>query len=107
MKLSLQFNQTRDNINVLYSGKKIGILILKIMNNIIIVDQIKIDKIDKIELHIIFILMDILAAYYAPTNLQCALHCDDKILEYIAYELQFVKSHPFDDKKEYFVKNCR
>jgi hypothetical protein len=53
--------------------------------------------------------MDILAAYYAPNNPQLVLHCGDKILDHIAYELKFVKNgQVFDnDKKEYFVKNCR
>jgi len=93
--------------------------------------------INKLYVNIIFVLMDILAAYYAPNIPQLIISVNDHEhikyeyikyeyikYEYIAYELQFFKTHwhsgrpsekthlnnnhPSDNhNKEYFIKKCR
>jgi GNAT superfamily N-acetyltransferase len=114
-ELSLQFNQNRDSVDILQSGKKIGNIHLNIVYNIIELKKIDIKE-PKLILNIIFVLMDILAAYYAPNTPQFIfLPLDTKVLDmhqhwqnYVAFELQFFKGRPFDDNKtEYFIKKCR
>ena len=105
--LSLQFNQNRDSINVLQSGTKISIIDLNISHNIIELKKINIRE-PKLILNIIFVLMDILAAYYAPNIPQFIFLPLGAWPPYVALELQFFKGRPFDDNKtEYFIKKCR
>ena len=110
--LSLEFNQNRDIVQVFYSKKKIGIIHLNITYNIIELKKIEISstnlKIDTFYVNIIFMLMDILAAYYAPNIPQLILSADHDTFAHAAYELQFFKGHPFENnKKEYFMRKCR
>jgi len=122
IKLLLQFNQTRDSIDVLYSVdnkvSKIGIITLNlshIIDNLIILDNIKLNlgnlenlNLDKMYLNVVFVLLDILGAYYAPNNPQFIMKCEN--YSFIAFELQFFKGVPLlelNDKKEYFMRKCR
>jgi len=130
----LKFNQTRDIVEILFSGKKIGIITLHVIHNVIELKNI--DKIEnKLCVNVIFILMDILGAYYSP-NIPQLIMSVNKLHEYIAFELQFYKTHLHSDrpsdktnthwhsdrpsdkththlhsnileKKEYFIKKCR
>ena len=111
--LSLEFNQNRDIVQVFYSKKKIGIIHLNIANiGVIELKKIEISstnlKIATFYVNIIFMLMDILAAYYAPNTPQLILSADHDTFAHAAYELQFFKGHPFENnKKEYFMRKCR
>ena len=111
--LSLEFNQNRDIVQVFYSEKKIGAIHLNIANiGVIELKKIEISstnfKITTFYVNIIFILMDILAAYYAPNIPQLILSADHDTFAHAAYELQFFKGHPFENnKKEYFMRKCR
>ena len=127
MKLLLQFNQTRDSVEVLYSVdnklSKIGIITLNlshIIDNLIMLDHIKLEtnleskldgNLDKMSLNIVFVLLDILGAYYAPNNPQFIMRYENmENYSFIAFELQFFKGAPLlesGDKKEYFMRKCR
>jgi hypothetical protein len=129
-ELLLQFNKERDHIDILYSVdnnklSKIGSITLNLTNivmNIIELKSINLDKIENLSsclyamgLNVIFVLLDILGAYYAPNNPQFILNSDlysmskKKELEFIAFELKFSKgtSNSLISTKDYYIRKCR
>jgi hypothetical protein len=106
--MSLQFNNNRDYVDVFYMNKKIETIKLT-LHELYYAIELNINDVnmeDNLLLHCLFILMDILAAYYAPHNIQLIIE-DCKKNHNIAYQLDFYKSNIFENKKEYFIRKCR
>ena len=105
--MSLQFNQARTDVSVSYLEKKIETIKLNLEYIQDYMIELKIQDIkmeENLLLHTIFILMDILAAYYAPYMPQLILFNNKKIHN-IAYILQFYKSNLY--KGDFFIRKCR
>jgi len=85
----------------------INLNLADISNNIIILKHIELfSKYRKktIAENVIFLLMDILAAHYAPNHLSLKF-ADIKQMHTIAYKLEFHKIQ--ENGKEFFIKSCR
>jgi len=126
-------------VHILYNGDKIGQIYLNltdISESIVKLENLKLFNTNEeiklnsegIKLNSIFILMEIIAAYYAPISMSLIFEDRHKfdpnfeIMHSIAYKLQFYKwsnltelntSHPHNSKnkqqpkKEYFIRKCR
>jgi GNAT superfamily N-acetyltransferase len=120
-KLNLQFNKHRNKIDIYLISTKIGHINLNIDNiDVIILSHIELltsYRKKNIAVNVLFILMEILAAYYAPLNISLKM-AFVKPMFHIAHTLQFHKSHwhsgrPMHDnvhsikEEEYFIRLCR
>jgi len=110
-ELYLEFNSNRDNINIYINGHQCGHikLDLKLENLIVNLSHIEIDashRRKKIALHSIFILMDILAAYYAPDIISLQFNSDFIAIHSIAYKLNF-QTTSLEKKSHIFIRLCR
>ena len=63
-------------------------------------NEIYIESIDVIKINIIFILMELLKAYYAPIQMFLLLNKYEKKMDNIAFELEFAK------KGNYYTHKC-
>ena len=121
MTLNLQFNKHRNKIDIYLISTKIGHINLNIDNiDVIILSHIELltsYRKKNIAVNVLFVLMEILAAYYAPLNISLKM-AFVKPMFHIAHTLQFHKSHwhsdrPMHDKvhsikeEEYFIRLCR
>jgi hypothetical protein len=82
-----------------YGGLNAGHIKLHIKQNEIYMASMPVIKEENIEINIIFILMEILRAYYAPVQMFLLLKYDKK-MDDIAFELEFSK------KGDYYIKKC-
>jgi hypothetical protein len=115
-KLHLTFNKPRNKIEIhLYSNtaySKIGHIDLNIDDiDIIVLSHIELDlpyRKKNIAVNVLFVLMEILAAYYAPLNISLKI-AFVKPMYTIAHTLQFHKGHSIPETKneEYFIRLCR
>jgi len=125
-KLHLTFNKNRDKIEIhLYHDNskidKIGKIDLNIDNiDVIVLSHIELDspyRKKNIAVNVIFVLMEILASYYAPLNISLKMAFVKSMFQ-IAHTLQFHKGHFIPDTKsgqkneskkeeEYFIRLCR
>jgi len=133
-KLHLKFNSHRDKIEIYYENYKIGHIDLNIDNiDIIVLSHIELVpsyRKKNIAVNVLFILMEILAAYYAPLNISLKMAFVKPMFQ-IAHTLQFHKTlftkrrqkdenethwhsgRPMHDKvhsineEEYFIRLCR
>jgi hypothetical protein len=120
-KLHLKFNSHRDKIEIFYKNSKIGHIDLNIDDiDVIVLSHIELVpsyRKKNIVVNVLFILMEILAAYYAPLNISLKM-AFVKPMFHIAHTLQFHKSHwhsdrPMHDKvhsikeEEHFIRLCR
>jgi hypothetical protein len=97
----LEFNKERTNAKIYYEQKLIGHIKLDIQYEIIELTHIEIEKQYRnknISIHIIFILMNILSAYYAPIAIILSFKYI-KQMHNIAFELEFTK------KENMYIKN--
>jgi hypothetical protein len=104
--LSLQFNHDRNIVSVFYMGENIEIINLNLSHIADYIIELHIKNIkmeENILFHAIFMLMDILSAYYAPYIPQLII-LNLKKIHNIVYKLKFYKSNLF---KEYFIRKCR
>jgi hypothetical protein len=110
-ELYLEFNSNRDNIKIYINGHQCGHikLDLKLEDLIVNLSHIEIDaphRRKKIALHSIFILMDILAAYYAPDIISLQFNSDFIAMHSIAYKLNF-QTTSLEKKSHIFIRLCR
>jgi len=108
--LFLEFNKERTYIKIYYKTDNdnyniIGHIKLniKMANNIIMMDHIEIDKHHRkknISIHVIYLLMNLLGAYYAPAQIQLSF-LYIKQMHTIAFELDFLKQN------NYYIRKCR
>jgi GNAT superfamily N-acetyltransferase len=120
-KLNLQFNKHRNKIDIYLISTKIGHIDLNIDDiDVIVLSHIELSpsyRKKNIAVNVLFILMEILAAYYAPLNISLKMAFVKPMFQ-IAHTLQFHKSHwhsgrPMHDKvhsikeEEYFIRLCR
>ena len=124
-KLHLTFNKNRDKIEIyLYHGHskidKIGKIDLNIDNiDIIVLSHIELDnnyRKKNIAVNVLFVLMEILASYYAPLNISLRMAFVKPMFQ-IAHTLQFHKTlftkrrqkDENENKKqeEYYIRLCR
>jgi hypothetical protein len=120
-------------VHILYNGNKIGQIYLNltdISESIVKLENLKLFNTNEeiklnfegIKLNSIFILMEIIAAYYAPISMSLIFEDRHKfdpnfeIMHSIAYKLQFYKwanvtelnsKNTQQPKKEYFIRKCR
>jgi hypothetical protein len=101
-KLLIHFNHLHLFAEILYDGKKIGKINLtkEEEQNAIRVTDINVES-NSMRLHSIFVLMDIIAAYYAPVQMSFIIE-DSPNMHPIAYTLQFYKW-----AKDSYIRNCR
>ena len=123
--LHLQFNAKRTHIDIYYNAEKIGNISLNIDDiTVIILSHIEINlqyRKKNIAVNALFILMEILAAYYAPLNISLKM-AFVKPMFHIAHVLKFHKVHWHSDrlsekpahsdrlsekKEEYYIRLCR
>jgi hypothetical protein len=121
-KLYLKFNTTRNKIEIYINNKSdfvsIGHIELNIDNiDVIVLSHIELDppyRKKNIAVNIIFILIETLAAYYAPLNISLKI-LYVKPMFHIAHILQFHKTlftkrrqkDENDENEEYFIRLCR
>ena len=120
-KLHLTFNKSRNKIEIhLFDHSKIGYskighIDLNIDDiNIIVLSHIELDtkyRKKNIAVNVLFVLMEILASYYAPLNISLKMAFVKPMFQ-IAHTLQFHKEHFIPDTKnekdeEYFTRLCR
>ena len=111
-ELVLEFNEKRDMIQIYLSNKKIGFIRTKLHlgHNTTVIDlpYILIDHIEldtqyqkkNIAINVLFLFMDILGAYYAPSSiLLLTKYC--KQMHTIAFELEFAKMG------DIYMRKCR
>jgi hypothetical protein len=101
--IHLEFNKERTMVQIYYNYKHSGLLKLHIIeNNTIHLSYIEITiKEDHfIKINVIFILMNILSAYYAPLQMFLLLTYE-KEMDNIAFELEFSK------KEDYYIRKCK
>jgi RimJ/RimL family protein N-acetyltransferase len=103
--LSLDFykKDKRDKIHIYYDSKKIGYIDLILHNFIIQLSHIELDKEYQkkgIAINVIYLLMDMLAAYYAPNRISLKFLYTKEMYS-IAYKLLF---HKIDN---FFIRECR
>ena len=96
------YSNSLNKINIFYNDEDIGYITLIKNGDIITLKHIELISHRKknISSHVLFILMDILAAYYAPSNISLQFLVVDTMIN-IANNLRFEK------KKEYFIRKCR
>jgi len=109
-KIHLEFNKERTHVQIYYNddihlskNKHIGNLKLHILENTQIqLTHLEIDTTftKTIEINVIFILINILRAYYAPLQMFLLLKYEKKMND-IAFELEFSK------KGDYYIKKCK
>ena len=113
--LHLQFNAKRTHIDIYYNAEKIGNISLNIDDiSVIILSHIEINapyRKKNIAVNALFVLMEILAAYYAPLNISLKI-AFVKPMFHIAHILKFHKAHWHSDrlsekKEEYYIRLCR
>jgi hypothetical protein len=115
-ELILQFNEKRDMVDIYLSTKKIGFIkyktylelkespILKLIElPYIYMDHIELDYLYRkknITINILFLFMETLAAYYAPSSISLVMsYC--KQMHNIAFELEFAKMDNI------YIRKCR
>jgi hypothetical protein len=109
--LLLEFNHTRDHINIYFHSIKIGNIKLdlsNVENSIIKLIHIEINMENRkkgMAFHSIFVLMEIIAAYYAPTTMSLIFE-PQKEMNSIAYKLQFQMTS-LEKTKHIFIRKCR
>jgi hypothetical protein len=112
--LHLQFNAKRTNIDIYYNDEKIGNIALNLDDiTVIILSHIEINlqyRKKNIAVNVLFILMEILAAYYAPLNISLKM-AFVKPMFHIAHILKFHKGHSTANNgnisEEYYIRLCR
>jgi len=109
-KLLIHFNHLHLFAEILYDGKKIGKINLtkEEEQNAIRVTYINVES-NSMRLHSIFVLMDIIAAYYAPVQMSLIIE-DSPNMHPIAYALQFYKWTTESKKthtQDLYIRNCR
>jgi hypothetical protein len=90
-------------IDIYYEEKNIGHIILQKNNDIITLNHLELHPTHRkknISSHVLFILMEILAAYYSPNQISLQFIVVDSMIK-IANNLKFEK------KKDYFIRKCR
>ena len=98
-KIYLEFNSEKTQVNIYYDDHSAGHIKLHIKQNEIYVTSIPIIKEENIEINVIFMLMELLRAYYAPIQMFLLLKYEKK-MDDIAFELEFAK------KEDYYIKKC-
>jgi hypothetical protein len=107
-ELVLEFNEKRDIIQIYLSNKKIGVIHTKLHSTAIDLPYIFMDNIEldiqyrkkNIAINVLFLFMDILGAYYAPSPiLLLTKYC--KQMHNIAFELEFAKMG------DIYMRKCR
>jgi len=97
-KIHLEFNSEKTEV-VVYNSNTINTIKLYIKYNEIYVNEIHTSIDNSIEINIIFMLMELLRAYYAPIQMFLLLKYEKKNDD-IAFELEFAK------KDDYYIKKC-
>ena len=97
-KLYLEFNLDKTEIIVYYNKVNTRHIKLHIKQNEIYVASIPVMKEENVEINVVFMLMELLRAYYAPVQMFLLLKYEKKNDE-IAFELEFVK------KEDYYIKS--
>ena len=114
-KLYLKFNKSRNKIEIYYNNSKIGHIDLNIDNiDVIVLSHMELDssyRKKNIAVNVLFVLMEILAAYYAPLNISLRMAFVKPMFQ-IAHTLQFHKAHwhsgrPSENEEEYYIRLCR
>ena len=124
-KLYLRFNSPRNKIDIYFNYTKIGHIDINIDDvDIIVMTHIELDnpyRKKNIAVNVLFVLMEILASYYAPLNISLKMAFVKPMFQ-IAHTLQFNKMHSVLDKKgaknenenknknkneEYYIRLCR
>ena len=112
-KLNLQFNKHRNKIDIYLISTKIGHIDLNIDNiDVIVLLHIELSppyRKKNIGVNVLFVLMEILAAYYAPLNISLKMAFVKPMFK-IAHTLQFHKGNSMIERgkeEEYFIRLCR
>jgi len=107
-KIHLEFNLEKNDVDIYYGDRmqsmqsiqpmqSIGGIKLHTKENEIYVTSIPVIKEENVEINIIFALMELLRAYYAPIQMFLLLKYEKKMND-IAFELEFAK------KGDYYIK---